>query len=162
VHYEFLDNSVALGEQPRTVAFGWNGEMQVLDVGGLLDVERYHRINVEAHAPAEVYPGARDMAPECNTRFLAACLNRLPVVNFADRKSGRIWLRCEDGRPVWADAEGLAQALKNPETRAGIATVMPEALQRGALPAAPAGRPALGAEQSIHTLGEWGAAPANA
>ena len=162
VHYEFLDNSVALGEQPRTVAFGWNGEMQVLDVGGLLDVERYHKIHVEARAPAEVYPGAAEMAPERNTQFLAACLNRLPVVNFADRTSGRIWLRCEGGRPVWADAEGLAQALKDPETRAGIATVIPQALQSGALPAAPAGRPALGAEQSIHTLGDWGAAPASA
>jgi len=162
VHYEFLDNSVALGEQPRTVAFGWNGEMQVLDVGGLLDVERYHRINVEAHAPAEVYPGARDMAPESNTRFLAACLGRLPVVNFADRRSGSIWLRCEGGRPLWADAAGLAQALKDPETRAGIAAVMPQALQPGALPAAPAGQPGLSAADRIHTLGQWGEGPANA
>ncbi|MDP2400272.1 MAG: hypothetical protein Q8M53_18175 [Burkholderiales bacterium] len=162
VHYEFLDNSVALGEQPRTIAFGWNGEMQVLDVKGLLDVQRYRRINIEAHAPAEVYPGTREMAPERNTQFLAACLNRLPVVNFADRASGRIWLRCESGRPVWADAAGLAQALENPETRAGIAAVLPQALQHGALPAAPREAPGITSSDRIHTLGEWGGVTANA
>jgi hypothetical protein len=32
VHYEFLDNSVPEGQPPRTVAFGWNGEMTILDV----------------------------------------------------------------------------------------------------------------------------------
>ncbi|MCW5576818.1 MAG: hypothetical protein KIT13_12050 [Burkholderiales bacterium] len=161
VHYEFLDNSVALGERPRTVAFGWNGEMQVLDVGGLLDVERYRRINVDAQAPAAVYPGAAEMAPERNTQFLAACLRRLPVVNFADRTSGRIWMHCEGGRPLWADAAGLARALQDPETRAGIAAVAPQALQPGALPPAPhETRDLIGADR-VHTLGQWGNGPAN-
>jgi hypothetical protein len=40
VHFEFLDNSVELGQRPRTVAFGWNGTLNVLNVGCLLDVER--------------------------------------------------------------------------------------------------------------------------
>jgi hypothetical protein len=161
VHYEFLDNSVALGKQPLTVAFGWNGEMQVLDVGGLLDVDRYRRINVEAHAPAAVYPGAHEMAPERNTQFLAACVKRLPVVNFADRASGRIWLRCEGGRPLWADAAGLAQALQDPETRAGIAAVAPQALQPGTLPPAPRDSAVLTGNHRVHTLGQWGSSPAN-
>lgn len=156
VHYEFLDNSVALGERPRTVAFGWNGEMNVLDVGRLLDVERYRKINIEAHSPAAVYPDAREMAPERNTQFLADCLRRLPVVNFADRASGRIWLRCEQGRAMWADAAGLARALTDPETRAGIAAVAPQALQPGALPAAPAAQPDLTGSERLHTLGQWG------
>ena len=30
VHYEFLDNTVPYGERPRTAAFGWNGELNVL------------------------------------------------------------------------------------------------------------------------------------
>jgi len=80
VHYEFLDNSVALGERPRTVAFGWNGEMNVLDVKGLLDVDRYRHINVDARNAQEVHPGGSAMAPEHNTRFLAACVSRLPAV----------------------------------------------------------------------------------
>ncbi|MBX3664262.1 MAG: hypothetical protein KF834_01135 [Burkholderiales bacterium] len=162
VHYEFLDNSVALGEQPRTIAFGWNGEMQVLDVKGLLDVERYRRIHVDAQSPAAVYPGTAEMAPERNTQFLAACVKRLPVVNFADRASGRIWLRCEGGRPLWADAAGLAQALQDPETRAGIAAVVLQDMQPGTLPPPPAEQPSLSAADRIHTLGQWGDSPASA
>lgn len=159
VHYEFLDNSVALGEQPRTVAFGWNGEMNVLDVKGLLDVERYRKINVEARSPEEVYPGAGEMAPECNTGFLAACVRRLPAVNFADRASGRIWLRTEHGKPVWSDPQALAAALEDAETRAGIAAIAPQPL-----PAAPAAAPRRLQDRAgcdnHHTLGQWGTAAA--
>ena len=32
LHFEFLDNSVQLGERPRTIAFGWNDTLNVLDV----------------------------------------------------------------------------------------------------------------------------------
>lgn len=153
VHYEFLDNSVALGETPRTIAFGWNGEMHVLDVGGLLDIERYRRIHVEARSAAEVYAGAAEMTPERNTAFLAQCVRRLPAVNFADRGSGRIWLRIEQGKAAWSDAEALAAAVTDPETRAGIAAIAPEALQPGALPQATA---RILATESMHTLGNWG------
>jgi len=69
VHYEFLDNGVALGERPRTVAFGWNGEMNVLDVKGLLDVDRYRKINVNARSADEVYPGVQEMAPDTTRAF---------------------------------------------------------------------------------------------
>ena len=45
VHYEFLDNNVPLGEKPKTVAFGVNGVMTILDVRKMLDVQRYRRSN---------------------------------------------------------------------------------------------------------------------
>ncbi len=156
VHYEFLDNSVALGERPRTVAFGWNGEMNVLDVKGLLDVDRYRRINVDAKNAQEVHPGAAEMAPENNTRFLAACVSRLPAVNFADRSSGRIYLRTENGKVVWSDPQILAAALTNAETRAGIAAVAPQALQLSTTPATPRVLQDIIGQDRIHTLGQWG------
>lgn len=156
VHYEFLDNSVALGERPRTVAFGWNGEMNVLDVKGLLDVDRYRRINVDAKTAQEVHPGAADMAPENNTRFLAACVSRLPAVNFADRNSGRIYLRTEHGKMVWTDPEALAAALTNAETRAGIAAVAPQALQFSTTPVTARVLQDIIGQDRIHTLGQWG------
>ncbi len=155
VHYEFLDNSVALGEQPRTVAFGWNGEMNVLDVKGLLDVNRYRRINVEAKNAQAVYPGATDMFPENNTRFLAQCVRRLPAVNFADRSSGQIYLRTELGKPVWTDPQALAAALTDPETRAGIHAVAPQAQQLTSAPAAPRVLQEIIGRDHIHTLGQW-------
>lgn len=156
VHYEFLDNSVALGATPRTIAFGWNSEMHVLDVGGLLDIERYRKISVDAHDAAGVYPGAQEMAPERNTQFLAQCVQRLPAVNFADRASGRIWLRMEHGKAAWVDAAALATALADPETRAGIAAVAPETLDSHALPQATA---RIRDTERLHTLGHWGGLP---
>jgi hypothetical protein len=153
VHYEFLDNSVALGETPRTVAFGWNGEMHVLDVGGMLDIERYRKIHVEARTPREVYPGAAEMTPENNTQFLAQCIRRLPIVNFADRSSQRIWLRMEQGKPAWFDPAALALAITDPETRAGIAAIAPEALSGNSLPEATA---RILDSERLHTLGNWG------
>lgn len=155
VHYEFLDNSIPLGETPRTVAFGWNGEMHVLDVGGMLDIERYRKIHVEARTPREVYPGAAEMTPENNTQFLAQCVRRLPIVNFADRSSQRIWLRMEQGRPVWHDPVALAAAITDPETRAGIVAIAPEALNGSGLPEATA---RILDSERMHTLGNWGLA----
>ncbi|MFZ4111445.1 MAG: hypothetical protein ACOYKQ_13370, partial [Polymorphobacter sp.] len=153
VHYEFLDNSIPLGETPRTVAFGWNGEMHVLDVGGMLDIERYRKINVEARNPREVYPGAAEMTPENNTQFLTECIRRLPVVNFADRSSQRIWLRMEHGKPVWSDPQALTIAIADPETRAGIAAIAPQALNGNDLPQATA---RILDTERMHTLGNWG------
>jgi len=153
VHYEFLDNSVTLGTQPRTIAFGWNGEMNVLDVKGLLDVERYRKINVEAHSADEVYND--DMAPAKNTEFLVQCVRRLPAVNFSDHASGRIYLRIENGKPAWLDPEALAAAITDPETRAGIAAVAPQALNGGATPAAARTLQDRIGREHIHTLGQW-------
>jgi hypothetical protein len=160
VHYEFLDNGVPLGELPRTIAFGWNGEMNILDVKCLLDVDRYRRINVNATGPQSVYPGREAMAAENNTQFLMRCARGLPVVNFAHYASGRVYARLEAGRLAWIDPEALENAIRDGDTRAGLAAVAPAALrapgpgeghaQRGAMVLQP---------QQFHTLGRWGSAP---
>ena len=56
IHFEFLDNSVRLGDLPRTVAFGYNERFHVLDVTGILNIERYGRVNVDAANPQSLYP----------------------------------------------------------------------------------------------------------
>jgi hypothetical protein len=152
VHYEFLDNSVTSGERPRTVAFGRGGELNVLDVKCLLDVDRYRRINVDARGPDEVYPGGEAMAPENNARFLAACVRRLPAVNFAERDTGRVYVRAESGRLAWTDPAVIARAFAQSETRAGILAVAPEALGS----AAPARSGEVLRADNFHTLGQWG------
>jgi hypothetical protein len=157
VHYEFLDNTVPYGEQPRTAAFGWNGELNVLQVRRLLDIERFRRVDVDATGPDRLYADRADLAAERNTGFLEACAKRLPCVNFVDADSGRIWLRIERGVPVWADAAGLAEALYDPQVRAGIAAIAPAAVA-GRLPSPQSTmvlQDQLGRER-IHTLGQWG------
>ncbi|MEA3024206.1 MAG: hypothetical protein QOK01_3058, partial [Alphaproteobacteria bacterium] len=96
VHYEFLDNSVAAGDRPRTVAFGWNGEMTILDVKGMLDVDRFRKIDIHAQRPEELYVG-RELAPERNVEFLQRCARLIPIINFADRATGRLYARLEHG-----------------------------------------------------------------
>ena len=68
VHYEFLDNSVPEGERPRTVAFGWNGDMTLLDVKSFIDVDRYKHIDIDAMSPEDVYPGAESHGGRAATR----------------------------------------------------------------------------------------------
>lgn len=127
VHYEFLDNSVPPGEPPRTVAFGANGELNIVDVKCLLDIDRYRKINVDARSPREVYPDPGVMAAAGNTQFLVQCAQRLPAVNFVDRATQHVYARLESGRLVWTDRERLAQAMESKETRAGILAIAPEA-----------------------------------
>ena len=54
VHYEFLDNSIPYGETPRSVAFGWNDKIAILDLECLRKMVVYQRINVDARKPEDV------------------------------------------------------------------------------------------------------------
>ena len=157
VHFEFLDNSVAQGERPRTVAFGWNDTLNVLDVGGLLDVERFRRVDVDATGPSTLYPSGAALGAEANASFLTECVRRFREVNFADQASGRLYARVESGHLAWADPAALAEAIADPDVRAALAAAAPDIFAR-TLP--PSARPAylrdyVGAER-IHTLGSWG------
>ena len=158
VHFEFLDNSVPLGERPRTVAFGWNDTLNVLDVKCALDVERYRRVNINATAPEFLYSDKELLAPENNAGFLRQCIDRFREINFADQNTGRIYLRVVSGSPIWADREPLEQAASNPDTRAGVLATASTVLDR-AMPGPDRPmylRDVAGAERA-HTLGRWGA-----
>lgn len=84
VHFEFLDNSVPQGERPRTVAFGWNDVLYVVDEAGLIDIERFRRVNIGAHRPSELWPDAGVLAAERNTAFLDRCRAEFRDVRFID------------------------------------------------------------------------------
>jgi hypothetical protein len=130
LHFEFLDNSVPQGERPRTVAFGSNEVLNVLDVKGMLDIERFRKVNIDATSPAQLFPDQSLLAPDRNTGFLKQCVELFREVNFADQETGRVYVRIESGVPVWVDGEALQRALASAETRAGIAAVAPTAVER--------------------------------
>ena len=159
VHCEFLDNTVALGERPRTIAFSWNGEMNVLDVRAMLDVERFRKVDVNAKGPESLYSDPAALAPANNTGFLVDCARRMPKVNFADQATGRVYLHVAAGIPVWSDAAELRAAMADEDTRVGLAAVM-RSFDAGAIPetAQPIWlAPDSGAGRT-HTLGQWGTA----
>ena len=122
VHYEFLDNSVAEGRPPRTVAFGWNREMTILDIKSMLDIDSFRKINIRAQKPAEVYAG-KNLAPERNVEFLKRCARRISIINFADFETGRIYARLKDGKWAWRDEQRFAEARKEPDAKAGLQAI---------------------------------------
>ena len=156
VHYEFLDNSVPFGERPRSIAFGWNGEMNVLDVKCMIDIDRYRKIDVNAKCPTEVYPDGHAMAPENNTQFLAQCARMLPAVNFADHATGQIYLRLESGKRAWCDPARASRAMAYAETRAGLLAVAPELERDMPCAGSESVAPRHVAPSRYHTLGRWG------
>jgi hypothetical protein len=157
LQFEFLDNTVPLGERPRTVAFGDNNTFNVLSVKGVLDVERYGRVNINAASPEFLYADRRLLAAENNTGFLRRCIDGFREVNFADQDTGRIYLRIESGKPTSMDRAHLRLAIADPDTLSGVEAAAPEAL-RGQVPAAaaPLYLRREGAAARGPTLGEWG------
>jgi hypothetical protein len=154
VHFEFLDNSVPKGERPRTVAFGWNDRMTILDLGCLLDIERYRRIDITATAPESVYPIAEAMAPARNTGFLQQCRQRMQAITLADQASGRVMARIEDGAVTFADRAALETLLGDEERREAFMALAP-AFEAGSIGE---DAPAQLAPDQTRTLGAWGKA----
>jgi hypothetical protein len=154
VHYELLDNSVAEGRPPRTVAFGWNGELTVLNVKGMLDVERFRKINIRARGPEELYVET-ELAPERNVDFLKRCARLLPIINFANYDTGGIYARLENGTWTWRDEQRFARMLDDPEVKAALGALTANRYKPVA--ARIPQRLSLEAEK-LHTLGAWGEA----
>lgn len=99
IHFEFLDNGVPLGERPRTVAFGWNAELTVLDIEAIRCMTRYRAVNVEATRPDDVLmpPHGKD------TEILAEFVARVPRVTFADPETLAVLGRTENGACVFGE-----------------------------------------------------------
>ncbi len=98
VHFEFLDNSVPLGDRPRTVAFGWNGEVTILDPEAMRQMNRYQHVNIDAQAAADVL-----LPTEPTDDILADCIRHVPQVTFADAETLKVLGRTDDGHITFED-----------------------------------------------------------
>jgi hypothetical protein len=154
-HYEFVDNDVPVGEVPPTVAFGSHAEFNIVDVKRVADMDRYCKINVDAHRPEDLYMRPRLLAIENNVAFLRTCVRELPVLNFAHRDTGRVYARFERGRLAWKDQAAL-DAIEDPVTHAALNAVAPEMFVRVSTSAIESAR-YLDPATSV-TLGRWGGA----
>jgi hypothetical protein len=153
VHFEFLDNSVAEGERPRTVAFGFNGRMNVLDLECLLDVERYQHINIEARTPDAIYTDVSSRRAGRHTHFLKQCLRNIPAIDFADYGTGRIYARIVGGKLVAWNSDIYRLAVRDDDVRA--------VFEKIAMPPKSGSLGTLGDDDHLDprrhlTLGRWG------
>ena len=153
VHYEFLDNSVADGCPPRTAAFGWNGEMTILDIKSMIDIARFRKIKIAARTAADVYENM-DLSPQSNLDFLKRCVRWIPAINFADYETGQVYARLERGNWAWRDRQGFERAIEHPDANAALLAIArnvsgsPDAKDKSADVAA----------EKMHTIGTWGEA----
>ncbi|HRK19225.1 MAG TPA: hypothetical protein PK970_09735, partial [Hyphomicrobiaceae bacterium] len=157
VHFEFLDNSVPQGTNPRTVAFGINNHMIVLDVARMLDVDRFRALNVNARAPGEIFVNPTGKPIEYSAEFLRACVRRVPIVEFADHASGDVYLRIEGGRCVYWNAASATAANPDPTSRAAVTAIVTAATVSHK-PPDNAPRPRALSPADADTLGSWGEA----
>ncbi|SRR5579859_2826437 len=157
IQFEFLDNTVQLGQLPRTVAFGDNQTFNVLDVKSVLDMERYARIDVDAGAAEGLYANGAQLAADKNLEFLKRCVKSFRRVNFADQGSGRVYLRIESAKPVMLDRAAFESASRMPDTLAAIRAVAPVVLTEQIPQAQQAEYLRIpGGNGSLPTLGQWG------
>lgn len=101
IHFEFLDNSVPHGALPRTVAFGWNDKITILDAAYMRNINRYQNVNIEARRPEDVLVDTDKSGGD----FVADCIEIIPNVTIADGKTlevlgqtvGRHWVYHKEG-----------------------------------------------------------------
>lgn len=120
VHYEFLDNSVEFGQRPRTVAFGENGVLHILDIERIMDIDRFRKVNINATSAETVYPSGDAMHESNNTQFLKSCIERINKVDFVDFKTGEVVARTEKGQLTEWCLPGLERAIASQEARAAL------------------------------------------
>jgi hypothetical protein len=92
VHFEFLDNDVPFGARPKTVAFGWNGEITILDLQYMRRLNSYRRINVEATRPQDVYLAATGSESD----LLETFVEKIPTIRFVDPQSLELRAQIKD------------------------------------------------------------------
>lgn len=117
VHFEFLDNNVPEGCRPNTIAFGTGNEINILNVERLLDISRFQKINLNARRPEDVYL-TNGRAIGADTDFLRQCVQRIPLINFVDQTSGRIYAKVRDGVLTLS-----LSGLQDPDTKASFAAI---------------------------------------
>ncbi len=96
IYFEFLDNDQPLNTPPRTIAFGLNNMMTILDPVALCHIDRYRNVNIEAKSPNDVLQTSDDPY-----RFLTACTKSLDRITFADFHNAKVYGQMASGRWVY-------------------------------------------------------------
>ncbi len=136
--------------------------LNVLDVKGMLDVERFHKINIEALSPEAVYPVPGTFSATANVAFLQNCTRAVPTINFVDQATGEVYARMQNARWVWWEPRLLAERILDGNIAAAFFTI--GGIPEGEPPPPKEDFPRRLVYDNMQTLGRWGegrAAPAD-
>ncbi len=107
VHFEFLNNDVPKGEVPRTIAFGWNDSMTILDATVLSDIDLFRQVNVNADNAEDVLRPV-SVKPKQQELFLQRCISTIKTVRFANATTAEVSVLFEEGALQFFDTDKLA------------------------------------------------------
>ncbi|WP_020680295.1 hypothetical protein [Marinobacterium rhizophilum] len=127
--YEFLDNSVPKGTYPKTIAFGDQQEMVILNPLAFIAIERYQKINIKAKSPEEVYPDSAAFSVKNNMGFLMKCLGGIPMIHFLDEATNEPYLRVSSGVFEVVSPRIMAAKLSDPQMREIIQLMAPAVIE---------------------------------
>ena len=153
VYYEFLDNGVDYGIQPRTVAYGTNGCLTILDIDKLIDIDRFRKINVNATQPDDVYPQKIDEELPKQILFLKQCFQRLQSVEIVNFETGQICCRIKNGKVTELDRHALNNAINNSLIADAIFSILEKCSSNHCETVSP---PQQLKKDDHYTLGQWG------
>ena len=109
VHYEFLDNDVPLGDDPRTIAFGENAAMTILDPKAMDKIDRFRHVNIHAKTADDVL----EETPDHDYGFLRQCITMMGSITWADYATGLVWGEMKNSKWQTADSDALPDGLNN-------------------------------------------------
>lgn len=123
--YEFLDNSVPKGTYPKTIAFGTQDEINIIDCSGFVDIVRYQKINIRARSPDEVYRTGSQSSVKNNIEFLRQCIKKIPTVNFIDQATGTPYVSVHKGKFSILDRDLFARQIEDGQRADIFAEIAP-------------------------------------
>lgn len=106
VHFEFLDNDVPKGDLPKSIAFGWNNSMTILNIDAMCDIDRFRKVNVDAKNAEQVFKND-DATEDSDFEFLKKCIRRIKKVRLADANTTQVYAGFKNGSLVWIDKHYL-------------------------------------------------------
>lgn len=97
VYFEFLDNNVPEGRQPKTIAFGKNDEINILDLDVLRKLQQYTRLNIDAKGPEDVYSAEKYESKD----LIEILVDHIPNISFVDPNSLELEAKLTNGTWVY-------------------------------------------------------------
>ena len=111
INFEFLDNTVPLGETPKTIAFGKTDEMYILDLVGLNNIDLFKEVNVGAKCSEDVLIEKEIITYD----FLKQCFLNFNVIYLINSNSKRIYAVIRKGAWIYKDKRSSPSGRKEHE-----------------------------------------------
>lgn len=148
VHFEFLDNSIPYGETPRSVAFGWNDKITILDLECLRKMVVYQRINVDARKPEDVLLRSDGTSND----IVMECIKRISDVTFVDPETLEVVGHTKNGKCDYEVSDFFRRSSINIERAAELDEASRSMDPEGQSPS----KPVLDCDyEQIFTVGSW-------